>query len=348
VKRQHGALLGLLAAALFGLSVPLSKLLLADIGPQMLAGLLYLGAAAALWLWRAVGPAPVEAKLKREDVPMLAAIAVSGGVAAPVLLLVGLARVSAVAGSLLLNLEAPLTMLFAVALFREHLGRGALGATALIVAGAAALKLDPAEVRVDGGGVLLIGAACACWGLDNNLTQRLSLRDPLAIVRIKTLAAGAMNVLLARALPGAGAWPSARGVAWAAALGAASYGLSMVLHAYALRLLGAARVAAYFATAPFLGALLALGMGERLGAWDAAAMAAMALGVALMARDHHEHEHHHEALEHDHAHVHDDHHQHAHAADDPPGEPHTHAHRHEPLTHSHAHVSDLHHRHRHG
>lgn len=352
MTERRGALLGLLAAATFGVSVPLAKVLLADIAPQLLAGLLYLGAAAALWGWHALRPGTVEAKLGRRDVPLLVAVVVSGGVAGPLLMLLGLARVSAVAGSLLLNLEGPFTVLIAVTVFREHLDRGTFVAVLLVLAGAAALKLEPGQLRADLGGVLLIAGACAAWGLDNNLTQRLSLRDPLAIVRIKTLAAGAVNLTLARLFAGPGAvagpaWPSGRALAYAAALGALSYGVSMVLHAYALRALGAARVAAYFATAPFLGALVALGLGDRLGGWSAAAMVAMALGVALMLRETHEHEHRHEALEHEHAHTHDAHHQHAHANGDPPGEPHTHVHRHDPLTHRHAHASDLHHRHRH-
>ncbi len=184
--------------------------------------------------------------------------------------------------------------------------------------------------------------------MDNNLTQRLSLKDPVAVVRIKALGAGACMLAIALAagqqrLPGPGV------LAAALALGAASYGLSIVLDMYALRLLGAAREAAYFATAPFLGALAALPLlGERLSPTQLLGGAAMALGVVLLVRERHGHLHTHELLEHEHLHVHDEHHQHEHPGMTDVTGPHSHPHRHAPLTHDHPHVSDLHHRHKHG
>lgn len=345
-EASRGAALGLLAAALFGVSAPLAKRLLGDVTPQVLAGLLYLGAGLALTVYRVVRPATTEAPLVRADLRKLAVLVAAGGVAGPLLMLFGLQRTSAVTGALLLNLEAPFTIALAVLAFREHLGRYAAGAMALILAGAVILRLQPGAHRADTPGVLLLAGACAAWALDNNVTQRLSLRDPFAIVRVKTLAAGSFNLALGLAV--AGRLPSPRVAAAALALGSVSYGASVVLDAYALRLVGAAREAAYFATAPFLGALAAAALtGEHLGWSDGLAMAVMAGGVALLLRERHGHTHTHQPLDHDHAHIHDEHHQHAHGPADPPGEPHAHAHHHAPLAHDHPHTPDAHHRHRH-
>jgi drug/metabolite transporter (DMT)-like permease len=343
----RGALLGLSAAALFGLSPPVHKLLLGAVEPLLLAGLSYLGAAGGLWLHRLVSPPSREPGLGRSDLAALTGVVLAGGVAGPVLMLFGLTRVSGLTGSLLLNLEAPFTMLLAVLVFREHLGRGASWAAALIVVGAVLLELEPGSIRADTAGVLLLAAACACWALDNNLTQRLSLRDPFAIVRIKTLAAGAVNTALA-VVVARSPWPEPRYVAGALALGCLSYGLSIVLDAYALRLVGAAREAAYFATAPFIGVVGSLLLlGESIGSVQALAMLAMTIGVVLLIRERHSHVHEHGPLEHEHLHVHDEHHQHAHGEAVVPGEPHAHRHFHVSLVHDHPHVPDAHHRHRH-
>jgi drug/metabolite transporter (DMT)-like permease len=348
-QQARGAALGLGAAALFGVSAPLAKVLLGAFSPVLLAGLLYTGAALGLWLHRAFAPPSQEARLARRDVGSLAAVVIAGGIAGPVLMLFGLQRVTALTGSLLLNLEAPLTVLLALAAFGEDLGRGALLAALAIIAGAALLELEPGALGGDSWGVLLLAAASACWALDNNLTQRLSLRDPFAIVRVKTLVAGAVNTALGLWIAQRGPQPSAASVLAALALGSLSYGVSVVLDAYALRAIGAAREAAYFATAPFVGALAAvLLLGEEVTPRAALAMLVMAGGVAGLLRERHSHVHEHEALEHEHLHTHDDgHHQHEHDPHVQRGEPHSHAHRHEPLIHEHRHVPDLHHRHRH-
>lgn len=342
-----GALCGLAAAFLFGVATPLAKGLLAEIGPQFLAGLLYLGAGIGLFSIRLVARTSVEARLRRADLPALLAVIFAGGVVGPVLLMWGLRRVSALPASLLLNLEAPFTVLIAVSVFREHLGSYARAAVVLILVGAAALKLPVGNSAVDVPGMIAIGGACLAWAIDNNLTQRLTLRDPFAIVRIKTLAAGAVNTILAIAL--GATWPRTHTVVVAMALGAVSFGASVVLDAYALRRIGAAREAAFFATAPFVGALSSLLIrGESLHTIDLAAMLLMAFGVVMLLRERHSHLHAHEPLEHEHLHVHDEHHQHQHGPEVPAEEPHTHVHRHAPIVHEHAHVPDLHHRHRHG
>jgi drug/metabolite transporter (DMT)-like permease len=343
-----GAAFGLSAAALFGISAPIAKRLLEDAGPLVLAGLLYAGGGVALAAFglarRLSRNAPAEAPLERRDIPALAAVVVAGGVAGPLLMLIGLARVSGLAGALLLNLEGPLTVVFATLIFREHLGLRAGVAGALVFAGAALLAVGEGRVEADLPGLAALAGACACWALDNNLTQLLSLRDPIALARLKTLGAGLGMLVLAVILEQP--FPSGVPLAAALALGGTSYGASLVLDVYALRHLGAAREAAFFATAPFIGATAAVPiLGERPGPAHAVAALAMASGVALLLRERHTHLHTHSPLEHTHLHVHDQHHRHAH--DGPVTEPHSHAHRHDRLTHEHPHAPDLHHRHPH-
>lgn len=350
--RTRGALCGLAAAALFGVSAPIAKLLLADSGPYVLAGLLYLGAGLGLVLFTMTGRAdvgaatPREAQLRATDIPALLGVIVAGGVLGPVLMLIGLRRVSGVVGALLLNLEAPLTVLVAVAFFREHLGRRETAAVAMVLVGVMGLAWSPTAIHLDVLGVLALTGACASWAIDNNLTQRLTVRDPVALVRVKALSAGALSLLAGAAL--GEAWPPAQTVGAALLVGSVSYGVSVVLDAYALRLLGAAREAAFFATAPFMGAVAAIPLlGETWSVSQVAAAAVMAGGVAVLLRARHGHLHDHPVLDHDHAHVHDAHHQHIHVPLVPDGATHSHPHRHDALAHDHPHVSDLHHRHRH-
>ncbi len=268
-------------------------------------------------------------------------------------MLSGLARLSGVAGSLLLNLEAPFTILLAILGFGEHLGRRELVAAVAILGGALLLSWAPGEVRAHPAGVALLAGACLCWAIDNNLSQRLSVRDPIAVARAKTLGAGACTLSLALVM---GDRPtSAFAIALAFVVGGLGYGASLALDQKALRLIGAAREAAYFATAPFLGALLAVPiLGDRIGGLELGAGVLMGCGVATLLREKHGHAHVHEPLDHEHAHVHDEHHAHAHPRSDghdellvEPAEPHSHVHVHAFLAHDHVHVSDAHHRHEH-
>ena len=335
-----------MAAALFGSSAPLAKVLLGSVSPELLAGLLYAGAAIALSVAMRVRPRTTEASLQRRDLPFLAAVTITGGVLAPVAMLTGLDRTSGVAGSLLLNLEAPFTILIALLVFGEFLDRGSKAASVLIVGGAMVLALGPGAIRADAVGAALIATACALWAVDNNLTQRLTDRDPFAIVRAKASVAALANLAIATAR--GGRWPHPSTIAAALALGAAAYGLSVLLDAYALRHVGAAREAALFATGPFFGALAAVPLlGESITASDVLAAAAMACGITVLVRAQHAHPHTHDALAHEHRHRHDDPH-HAHAHEPAVVGWHSHPHQHEPVTHAHPHDSDLHHRHEHG
>lgn len=334
------------AAFLFGLSAPVAKLLLARVEPLMLSAILYLGAGLGVTALRAMRrDGRAEAALRAADLPLLLAMTAAGGVAAPLLLLAGLRRVSAVNASLLLNLEGPLTVLLAVAFFGDHLGRRAALGAATVMLAAATLSVAPGmAMAADVWGVLGIAGACALWALDNNLMQRLSLRDPLALAQVKGLVGGGFALLLA--VLGRHDVPAVGTLSVGLLLGFVSYGLSVALAAYAMRAIGAAREAALFSTAPFIGVVVSVMLlNEALGSREVMAMVLMLTGLVLLARDRHSHHHAHEPLRHEHRHVHDVHHRHAHAAGDPPGEPHVHEHLHTALEHAHPHVSDVHHRH---
>jgi drug/metabolite transporter (DMT)-like permease len=340
----RGIAVGLFAAALFGASVPLTKLLAGGADPLVLAGLLYLGAGAALACVRAIRPRSTEAPLRRTDAATLAGIVVCGAVLGPALLVIGLRRLPGIPSALLLNLEAPITAALAVVVFGEHLGRAGWAALALVAAGAAALTVAPGAVRVDAAGAIALVGACTAWAVDTNLTQRLSLRDPTALVQFKGLLGGTCTLLVG--LAARGAMPAPRTTLAALGVGALGYGASVVWHVRAMRILGAARQSALFATAPFAAAILSVPiLRERLAWRDALAGALMAGGIFLLLREQHAHRHVHDAIEHEHLHVHDEHHRHDHAPD--VVEPHSHVHAHDRLEHAHPHVSDLHHRHKH-
>jgi drug/metabolite transporter (DMT)-like permease len=215
-----------------------------------------------------------------------------------------------------------------------------------ITAGAAVLFWSGAPSLESILGPLVILGACVAWGLDNNLTRKVSLADPLQIVQFKGLTAGPVN--LAIGLWAGGQPPGSLEIASAAIVGFLGYGLSLALFVISLRHLGAARTGAYFSTAPFLGAVTAIiVLKEPISLGLLSAGALMGIGVWLHVTERHEHEHVHAPVTHSHPHVHDEHHQHAHRPEDPAGEPHTHVHEHGELKHTHPHAPDMHHLHRH-
>jgi drug/metabolite transporter (DMT)-like permease len=349
---QRYAFLALAAAALFGASTPFAKVLLGELPPLGLAGLLYLGSGLGLLAVRlathsrrsADQPA-TEAPLAAGDYPWLAGAVIAGGVVAPVLLMWGLSGTGASEASLLLNLESVVTMLVAAFLFREAVGGRVWAAAALMLAGGLVLSWQPqADLKLSLHAVAIVGA-CFCWALDNNLTRKISENDPVVLAMIKGLTAGSFNLALAFAL---GMHISGTAtLAGALVLGFLGYGVSLVLFILALRHLGSARTAAHFSTAPFIGAAIAiLVLGEPLTASFVTALILMLAATWLVLTERHAHEHGHEHVAHTHRHTHDEHHQHAHRGDEGP-EPHAHWHEHPPITHSHPHLPDLHHRHEH-
>jgi drug/metabolite transporter (DMT)-like permease len=295
---------------------------------------------------RSLGVVRPEAPLRARDLPWLAAIVLFGGMLGPALLMSGLTLSPASSGALLLNTEGLATMAIAWLVFHENVDRRIFLGAMAILAGAVLLSWPEGGItspHLNWGSVLIV-LACIAWGIDNNLTRKLSAADPLQIAMIKGLVAGAVNLALAlaRGAPLPGVTP----LAAAAAVGFLGYGVSLVLFVLGLRHLGAARTGAYFSTAPFIGAALALPLfGEPLTPPLIGAALLMGIGVYLHLAETHEHEHLHEPLEHEHRHFHDAHHQHAHAPGDLGGEPHSH--RHARFVHKHPHYPDLHHRHQH-
>ena len=345
---QSGILLALASAVLFGASTPFAKLLLGSVDPWLMAGLLYLGAGlglAVVHVSRGILQLPaIEAPLRRPDVPWLVAVIMFGGVLGPLLLMLGLARTDAATASLLLNLEGLATMGIAWVVFRENVDRRLLLGAFAILAGAVLLSWR-GDASFDWS-ELLIAGACLCWGIDNNLTRKLSSSDPVQLAMLKGLVAGAVNLILA--LTQGAVLPSIGTVAAVGVVGFLGYGVSLALFVLGLRYLGTARTGAYFSLAPFVGAVLAITMlGEPLSMLLFIAGALMGLGLWLHLAERHEHEHLHEPMEHEHRHHHDEHHRHDHGPTDPLGEPHTHWHRHVRLVHRHPHYPDLHHRHGH-
>ena len=340
---NRGILAALAAALLFGASTPLAKLLLGETSPWLLAGLLYLGSGLGLAAWSALRRAAWPRLPRAERLALCGAIA-AGGIAGPLLLMWGLSRMAASEAALLLNAEPVLTALLAWFVFRENFDRRIALGMGLIVAGAVLLSgFSPVASLAPAVAVL---AACLAWAIDNNLTRKVSLADARHIALAKGLAAGAVNTGLA--LAAGASLPPAPVLGGALLVGWLGYGVSLALFVVALRELGTARTGAYFSTAPFAGALLAvLLLGETVTVSLFLAGVLMAAGVWLHITERHAHRHAHEPLEHSHEHEHDAHHAHEHRPPVPPGTRHTHAHQHERLNHAHAHYPDAHHRHGH-
>jgi len=353
---KHDGVYALLAAALFGASTPIAKILLGKEAPVLLAGLLYMGSGLGLGLIRLIRDRGWKSpQLPAGEWPWLLGAVLFGGVLGPIALLMGLQQTTGATASLLLNLEAVLTALIAWLIFKESADKRLVLGMAVIVMGSLMLSW-PAQPEATAQGVdlglhfglgpVLIGLACLCWAIDNNLTRKVSSSDALFIAGVKGWVAGSVNSLLALSL--GLEWPAWPVVVSTLLLGLLGYGLSLVFFVLALRGLGTARTGAYFSTAPFLGALISvLWMGDSTSGvfWGAALL--MALGVWLHLSERHEHPHHHEALTHLHGHRHDEHHQHDHDFPWDGSEPHVHPHAHEEVTHQHPHYPDIHHRHTH-
>jgi drug/metabolite transporter (DMT)-like permease len=276
-----GAICGLASAMLFGASAPVAKRLLPGFSSIALAGFLYGGAAIGLSAVRMAtrrgGRSAAQERWSSRDRWLMAGSVAFGGVLGPVLMLTGLRHVSGVSGALLLNLEALFTILLAVIVFGDRLRRQEIAGVCLILGGAVVLSYGPGDMGAALLGVGSLVGATLSWGLDNNLMQRLSARDPIRIVQIKAAAASCFSLALASTQGISAPSPV---VAVALALGFVSYGISVVLDVYALRYVGAAREGAYFATAPFAGALLAVPvLGESIGAKEVVAGLLMAIGV---------------------------------------------------------------------
>ena len=251
----------LIAAALFGASVPIAKLLLGEIEPVPLVAFLYLGSGISLFLYILLyrtrsKRTEIEARISKADVPWMVGALLAGGVAAPVVLMFSLHYTPAATASLLLNFEMVSTTLVAALLFKEAVGRRIWLAVLCVTAASILLSFNTGGewgFSVSAVGVL---GACVLWGIDNNFTRNISSKDPLIIAAIKGIGAGSFSFLLAKILNNP--LPDLLVIVWAMLLGCASYGLSIVLFIHAMRCLGAARTSALFGSAPFVGMLMSL------------------------------------------------------------------------------------------
>lgn len=338
-----------MAAVLFGISAPLSKMLLDGVEPVMLAALLYLGSGFGLLfagiMQKFAKHSKKEAALVRKDIPWLAGAILAGGVAAPIILMISLENTPAATASLLLNFEGVATSLIAVMVFKEALGRQIWAAVAFIALASIILTWDAKGhwgVSTGAAGVML---ACFFWGMDNNFTRNISAKSPLSIVTLKGISAGMVSLVIA--LSAGNRFPGPKIILAALVLGFLSYGTSIFMFVFAMRSLGAARTSAFFGSAPFVGAIVSLIIfRERPGINLILSLPFMIAGAILILREDHSHLHIHEMIEHEHRHAHDDnHHVHEHAVNDPME--HVHPHMHESIEHSHSHNPDIHHRHVH-
>jgi drug/metabolite transporter (DMT)-like permease len=331
----------LLAAVFFGASAPISKLLLGDIAPVFLASFLYLGSGTGIALVKLTQPKGSEAGIARADAPWLAGAIISGGILAPIVLMVSLQNTPASTASLLLNFEGVGTTVIALLFFRESISRRAWMAILVITLASIFLSTD-----FSGGFGLSLGAlgvllACVLWGVDNNFTRNISGKDPLSIVAWKGLVAGTFSFCLAWAL--GNPFPSLRTILGTLILGFLSYGMSTFLFIRSMRGLGAARTSALYGTAPLAGVLLSILLFAEIPSFLFILAAVLMVGGALLLiNEEHRHTHIHTALVHEHGHNHEDA---MHRHDDAKGI-HSHEHEHPVEEHEHDHLPDIHHRHK--
>lgn len=341
----RGVLLAFASALLFGATTPLVQRFGVGVDSFVTAALLYAGAAIAGWLTRR--PVDREARLQRSDLPWLLLAALCGATLGPVALAWGLQHAAATPASLLLTLEAVFTAILARMFYGESMPARVAVAMLSISAGAAFLLADGGGglARSELFGLLAVLGATVAWAADNTLSRPLAQRDPGRTVLAKATI-GVCATTASAAVTDA-SMPTLHAAVGLLLVGAIGYGLSLRLYLLAQRSFGAGRTASVFAFAPFVGALVAVALGERsASAWLLAGAGLMLAGVVLHLLERHAHSHTHEPIDHEHAHSHDDgHHTHSHVP--MPVGAHSHPHRHDSVTHAHPHVPDAHHTHRH-
>ena len=277
----------ILAAALYALNAPLSKVLLGQVPARMMAALLYLGAGGGMLLLRmvqkAMGKASCEALLTRKELPYTVAMVVLD-VAAPIFLMLGLTGTSAASASLLNNFEIVATSLIALLIFRERISKRLWLAIGLVTLSSIVLSLEGGGSLQFSLGSLLVLLACCCWGLENNCTRALSEKDPLEIVVVKGFGSGLGAMIVA--LVCGDQLPQLLPALGALALGFVAYGLSIFFYIYAQRTLGAAKTSTWYAVSPFIGVGLSLVIFRQIpGLTFWVALAIMAAGAYIAATD---------------------------------------------------------------
>ena len=343
--RQSAILWAVFAAVCYGISAPVTKLLLSEVPPVLLAALLYLGSGIGMSAAGLLRGAKIrEAKVAKNELRyVLAMIALD--IAAPILLMLGLNMTTPATVSLINNFEIVATVTIALVVFKEAVGKRMWIAVGLITAASVILSVENFDGLSISPGAVFALLACVCWGIENNCTRMLSLKDPLQIVMIKGFGSGLGSLAVAAAVSELSA--DIIYVLLTLLLGFVSYGLSIYFYIRAQRQLGAARTSVYYAFAPFIGvglSLVVFGAQSTAAFWIA--FAVMSAGAYFAVSENHGHRHEHEALEHEHRHDHGDgHHGHPH---EPPVEgEHNHIHVHTQFTHTHTHTPDMHHNHKH-
>ena len=276
-----------LAAALYALNAPVSKLMLENVSPTMMAGFLYLGAGIGMcvmgFVRKRAGHTGNEIRLTRKDLPYTLAMVILD-IAAPIFLMVGLKRTTAANASLLSNFEIVATSLIALLFFREKIGKRLWIAIGLVTLASILLTIEDTDSLHFSIGSLFVLLACICWGLENNCTRCLSKSDPLEIVMIKGFGSGIGAVLIGLAI--GENLPGSPDILKILLLGFVAYGLSIYFYVYAQRDLGAARTSTYYAIAPFIGVFLSfLILREFPGILFFAALAVMLIGIWIMNRE---------------------------------------------------------------
>jgi drug/metabolite transporter (DMT)-like permease len=332
----------LLAAVFFGAGAPLSKLLLGEVPPVLMAAFLYLGSGTGISLIKLsqrMTSNQKEAGIRRPDVGWLAGAIVAGGIIAPIVLMVSLQSTPASTASLLLNFEGVATTLIALFFFRESISRRAFAAIFAITLASIFLSTNFSSGFGFSLGALGILLACSLWGLDNNFTRNISAKDPLTIVAWKGLVAGSFSLVLGLFL--GQQIPGLKSILSILLLGFISYGLSTMLFIYSMRGLGASRTSALYGTAPLAGVILSILIFHDPITWSfMAAAILMAAGALILAKEEHAHFHIHQPVVHEHRHSHDEFHAH-----DTANVVHSHEHEHPRTEHEHGHMPDIHHRH---
>jgi len=332
----------LLAALFFGASAPISKLLLGDVPPVLMAAFLYLGSGTGISLiklYQRLSRNQKEAGIKRLDVGWLAGAIISGGILAPITLMISLKNTPASTASLLLNFEGVGTTVLAILFFQESISRPALAAIFIITVASILLSTNFGSNWGMSLGALGVLAACMLWGLDNNLTRNISAKDPLTIVAWKGLVAGTFSLILGVFL--GQQLPALTTLLSILFLGFISFGLSTMLFIYSMRGLGAARTSALYGTAPLAGVLLSILIFEDpMTFLFVIAAIFMIAGALVLANEEHAHFHIHMPVVHEHRHSHDEFHTHDHI-----DAAHSHEHEHPRTEHEHGHMPDIHHRH---
>ena len=347
-KSGNAILTAILAAALYGISSPVSKLLLTEIPPTLMAALLYLGAGFGMVIVNMIhgmgNREHSEAKVTRKELPYVIGMILLD-ILAPVLLMLGLTLTTASNAALLNNFEIVSTSLIALFIFKEAVGKRMWTAIILITLSSILLSVKDLSSLTFSGGSFFVIAACLSWGLENNFTKMLSLKDPLQIVVMKGFGSGTGSLIISFILK-----ETCSNILYifpALILGFVAYGLSIFFYISAQRNLGAARTSAYYAAAPFIGVLISwLLLREEITSSFLAALIIMIIGVYFAITENHGHMHIHPKITHEHRHSHDDMH-HLHCHDTEVIGEHSHIHTHEAMEHKHPHTPDMHHQHEH-